>query len=433
MKNARIRVAALAATAALSMVATAAAATVDPISVNEAMDPGESIAITKTVTTPELPPQPDIVLMVDRTGSMGSAIGGVKTNMASIIATVSASQPEAQWAVASYCDEAEPNPFLLHSNLTADTDDTVAAVNGISLCGGGDEPEAQLNALWQVGDGGDAVTFRPDSSRIVVWFGDAPGHDPSLGHTLADATASLTGAEAKVVAISVGANRLDVTGQASAITTSTGGSLLSGVGADEVSAAIVEGLSNLPVEVTGTPVCDAGLTVTLDPASQTVTSGDAAAFQETIAVAADAPQGTTLTCQTAFTLNGVDAGDGFTQSISIDVNDVTPPSVSCDPGPNPAGQMPGSTNSGFYQMFSSDNVDPAVGIYIHDLGSPAVFGPYASGSTFKLTQAPGATPSVVPFTGAVDWKVKLNGDALLVATDAAGNTASVECEVPPND
>ena len=90
MKNARIRVAALAATAALSMVATAAAATVDPISVNEAMDPGESIAITKTVTTPELPPQPDIVLMVDRTGSMGSAIGGVKTNMASIISTTDA-------------------------------------------------------------------------------------------------------------------------------------------------------------------------------------------------------------------------------------------------------------------------------------------------------------------------------------------------------
>lgn len=433
MKHARIRVAALAATAALSLVATAASGTVDPISVNEALDPGQSITITKTVSTPELPPQPDIVLMVDRTGSMGEAIDGVKTNMAAVIATVSASQPEAQWAVASYCDEAEANPFVLHSNLSADTTATVAAVNGITLCGGGDEEEAQLNALWQIGDGGDAVAFRPDSSRIVVWFGDAPGHDPSLGHTLGDAIDSLTGAEAKVVAISVGANRLDLTGQATAITTATSGTLLSGVGADEVSAAIVEGLSNLPVEVAGTPTCDAGLGVTLDPASQIVTSGDDAVFEETITLAADAPQGSTLTCQTAFTLNGADAGEGFTQSISIDVNDVTPPSVSCDPGPNPAGKIPGSTNSGFYQMFSSDNVDPAVGIYIHDLGSPAVFGPYASGTTFKLTQAPGATPSVVPFTGAVDWKVKLNGDALLVATDAAGNSASVECEVPPND
>lgn len=433
MKTTRIRGAAIAAAAALSMLAGAASATVTPIAVDEALDPGESITITKTVSTPELPPQPDIVLLVDRTGSMTDAIDGVKANMASIIATVSASQPEAQWAVASYCDVGEPNPFLLHSDLTANTTDTVNAVNGITLCNGGDLAEEQLNALWEIGDGGDAVTFRPDSSRIVVWFGDAPGHDPSLGHTLNDAIDSLTGAEARVVAISVGINQLDSTGQATAITAATDGTLLSGVGADEVSAAIVEGLSNLPVTVAGTPVCDPGLTVTLDPASQVVTSGDDAVFEETITAAADAPQGTTLTCETTFTLNGADTGEGFTQSISIWINDVTPPTVSCDPGPNPSGNMPGSTNSGFYQMFSSDNVDAAVDVYIHDLGSPAVFGPYPSGTTFKLTQAPGATPSVVPFHGAVDWKVMLNGDALLVATDAAGNSASAECEVPPQD
>ncbi|MCK0111714.1 VWA domain-containing protein [Ornithinimicrobium sp. F0845] len=431
--NTRTRVAAVAAAATLSMIATAASATVNPISVDEALDPGGSITITKTVSTPELPPQPDIVLLVDRTGSMTSAIAGVKANMASIISTVSASQPEAQWAVASYCDVGEPDPFLLHSDLTDDTAATVAAVNGITLCSGGDEAEEQLNALWEIGDGGDAVAFRPDSSRIVVWFGDAPGRDPSLGHTLADATASLTDAEARVVAISVGVDNLDSTGQATAITTATSGTLLSGVGADEVSAAIVEGLSNLPVQVAGAPDCDDGLTVTLDPASQTVTSGEDAVFEETITAAADAPQGTTLTCETEFTLNGADAGAGFTQSISIWINDVTPPTVSCEPGPNPSGNMPGSTNSGFYQMFSTDNVDAAVDIYIHDLGSSAIFGPYATGTTFKLTQAPGATPSVVPFHRAVDWKVKLNGDALLVATDAAGNTASAECEVPPQD
>lgn len=433
MRNPRSRVAVVAAAAALSLIATAASATVDPISVDEALDPGESITITKTVSTPELPPQPDIVLLVDRTGSMGDAIGNVKTNMASVIAAVEAEQPTAQWAVASYCDVDEPNPFLVHSNLSDDSAATVTAVNGIALCNGGDTDEEQLNALWEIGAGGDAVAFRPDSSRIVVWFGDNPGHDPSLGHTLADATTSLTDAEARVIAISVGANNLDGTGQATHITGATDGVLLSGVGADEVSEAILAGLSNLPVEVAGTPTCDPGLSVTLDPAMQTVTSGDDAVFEETITVAADAPQGTTLTCETQFTLNGEDAGEGFTQSISIWVNDVTPPAVSCDPGPNPSGNFPGSTNSGFYQMFSSDNVDPAVDIYIHDLGSPAVLGPYASGTTFKLTQAPGGTPSVVPFTGAVDWKVKLNGDALLVATDAAGNESSVECEVPPED
>ena len=89
----------------------------------------------------------------------------------------------------------------------------MSAVTGISLCGGGDEPEAQLNALWEICEGGDSVSFRDGSSRIVVWFGDAPGHDPSLGHTEADATASLVDVEARVLAVSVGANRLDLTGE----------------------------------------------------------------------------------------------------------------------------------------------------------------------------------------------------------------------------
>ena len=41
-------------------------------------------------------------------------------------------------------------------------------------------------------------------------------------------------------------------------------------------------------------------------------------------------------------------------------------------------------------MVASDNVDASVPVYIKDLGSGTVFGPYASGTTFKLTQVPGA-------------------------------------------
>ncbi|WP_122262548.1 VWA domain-containing protein [Ornithinimicrobium cerasi] len=404
-----------------------------PISYTDALDPGASVTITKTVTTPEIPPRPDIVLMVDRTGSMFGAIDNVKTNMAAIIGTVAAAQPDAQWAVASYCDFPEPDPFVLHSDLSASTATTVAAVNGIGLCGGGDEPEAQLNALWEIGDGGDAVSFRDGSSRIVVWFGDAPGHDPSGGHTEADATASLADVGARVLAVSVGANRLDLTGQATRITGTTGGALTTGVSADQLSQAILDGLSALPVEVGATATCDPGLTATLEPATQTVTSGTDAEFQETLTLAADAPQGETLSCEVAFTLNGEPGGDGFTQTVSIDVNDVTPPTVSCGQGPNPAGRMPqGGNPDGFFQVFASDNVDPSVDIFAHDTGSSEVFGGYPSGTTFKITQAPGATPQAVPFTGAVDRKLRLKGDAMMTVTDAAGNTAEVLCEVPPN-
>lgn len=427
-----MRTAAATTAAVLTLGATAAYAAVDPPTYSDALDPGASVTITKTVSTPEVLPTPDIVLLADATGSMGSAIGNVRTNMAAIISTVEASQPDAQWAVASYRDAGDAAPFTVHSNLTGDTPTTLAAVNSLSAGGGGDEPEAQLNALWQIGDGGDAIAFRPDSSRIVVWFGDAPGHDPSLGHTEADATTSLVDAGATVLAVSVGANRLDLTGQATRITDATGGALYSGVSADDLAATILAGLTALPVEVAATTTCDPGLSATLDPATQTVTSGDDAVFDETITVAADAPEGATLGCEVAFTLNGMPGGDGFTQTVTVDVNDVTPPVVACEQGPNPSGNVPqGGDPDGFFMVTASDNVDPTVEVWVEDTGSDAVFGAYASGTTLKITQAPGATPKETAFQGAVDWKLRLKGDALITATDAAGNVGTATCEVPP--
>ena len=430
--HSHLRTTALAALAVLGLGAASASATVDPISVDEALDPGGSTTITKTVTTPEIPPRPDIVLLVDRTGSMGSAINGVKANMSGLVAAVEAEAPDAQWAVASYCDVGEPNPFLLHSDLGDDTTTTVNAVNGISLCSGGDGPEAQLNALWQIGDGGDAVSFREGSTRIVVWFGDAPGHDPSLGHTEADATGSLTAAGIQALAVSVGANQLDGTGQATRITAATGGTFYAGVTPAELSATILAGLTNLPVEVGASATCDTGLTATLEPATLTVTSGEDAVFDETLTLAADAPQGETLTCEVEFMLNGEPGGDGFVQSVSVHVNDVLAPVVSCEQGPNPAGRMPqGGDPDGFFRLTATDNVDDELAIYVHDTGSSAVFGPYANGSTFKITQAPGAAPQVTAGTGAVDWRLRLRGDAHVSVTDAAGNTGTATCEVPP--
>jgi hypothetical protein len=426
--------AAIAAATFVASTGSAFAAGVSP-DVDQSADPGTVINVTKTVATPPIPPKPDIVLLVDKTGSMGVELASVKANFGSIITQVKAVQADAQFAVAAYCDFGDADPaYQLFSDLTGDATALDTAINNVNLCDGGDTPEAQLNALWEIGDGGDDVSFRTGSTRIVVWYGDNPGHDPSGGHTEADATASLTGVEAKVLAISTGeANNLDGTGQATRITDATGGTLMTGVAADDVSAAILEGLSNLDVTVAGSPTCDAGLTVALSPASQTVVSGTDAVFDETITVAADAQQGATLECSVPFTLDGLPQGPEFTQSVKITVNDVTAPSVSCPPGPNPAGTEPSADNEdGFFVMLATDNVDPSVPIYIKDLGSGVVYGPYPSGTTFKLTQAPGAPVKARDMTGDVKWKFTFNGDAQLIATDAAGNTATATCLVPPN-
>jgi len=67
-----------------------------------------------------------------------------------------------------------------------------------------------------------------------------------------------------------------------------------------------------------------------------------------------------------------------------------------------------------------------------DSGSSATFGPFASGTKIKLTQAPGATPGQEPGPGVIDWKIKIKGDGVLTATDASGNvSAPVSCKVAP--
>src|SRR5690349_9724352 len=101
--------------AVLSLVtATAAVAApgVSPAHYSDALDPGASVTITKTVETPPIPPQPDIVLLADTTTSMGASIGNVQANAVDIVDQVLAAQPTAEFAVADYKDTADGGGFF---------------------------------------------------------------------------------------------------------------------------------------------------------------------------------------------------------------------------------------------------------------------------------------------------------------------------------
>ena len=99
-----------------------AATGVSPASYHASVDPGDTVHVTKTVTTPEIPPKPDIVLVVDETGSMGPAIANVKAEMGSIVSSVQTAQPQAQFAVASYYNAIRPSAssetWLVQATLT---------------------------------------------------------------------------------------------------------------------------------------------------------------------------------------------------------------------------------------------------------------------------------------------------------------------------
>lgn len=316
-----LAIVATAAAALLGAVATATGAGVDPASYSATIASGGSVTITKTVHTPAIAPKPDLIFLADTTGSMGSAIANVKANAVNVMNSVLAGQPQAEFGVANYKDfNCDSVPFSLDQAVTASTTDTQNAINSWSASGGCDTPESALNAL-QVLASNPAVGFRSDSTRIIAWFGDAPSHDPTgpgNSVTQASATAALQAANVRVIAINSGFGGLDSSGQASAVTTATGGVLLNLGGGNDISAAILAGLHNLPVTVTPSPSCDPGLTASYDSSSQTVTSGNDATFQETLAVAPNAPDGGTLHCTVQFLLNG-NPVDGFSQSVAIDV------------------------------------------------------------------------------------------------------------------
>lgn len=288
---------------------------VDPPSYSATLASGSSVTIKKTINTPAIPPKPDIVFLSDTTGSMGGAITNVKTNVGSITSTVVTAQPTAQFGVAQYKDgdppfcPSDPFAFKLDQAVTASAAAVQTAVNTWTASGGCDAPESQLYALHQLATN-PSVGWRSGSTRIIAWFGDAPGHDPALGISEAAATSALVAAGIQVIAVNV--SNLNATGQATRITAATGGVLLPASG--NVSAAILSGLQNLPVTVTPVPTCDPGLTATYSPATQTVTSGTAASFDETLTVAPNAVG--VLNCTVDFLLNGNHV-DGFQQNVTI--------------------------------------------------------------------------------------------------------------------
>jgi uncharacterized repeat protein (TIGR01451 family) len=301
---------------------------VDPASVTNTVNPGDSFTVAKTVHTPPIPPRPDVVFLADTTGSMGPTLANVQANATAIMNAVRLAQSDADFAAAQYKDfncGLDAFAFNLDQGVSASIPAVQTAINSwFTVPGSGcDTPEAQVNALFELATN-PAVAFRSGSTPIVVWFGDASGHDPSGGHTLTDAINALVSAGITVLAIPVttsSGDGLDSTGQATAVATATGGAVLPSAAPDQVSAAILAGLSNLPVTVTPSPTCDAGLTVAFTPAgSQTVTSGADVNYTETITVDPGNPGGATLHCTVDFLLNGLSGGPAFTEQISVTVN-----------------------------------------------------------------------------------------------------------------
>ncbi|MEN8220494.1 MAG: hypothetical protein ABFS56_29920 [Pseudomonadota bacterium] len=177
------------------------------------------------------------------------------------------------FGVGDYKDfPSDPYAFQSAQSLTADTSVVQTAINGWSASGGSDSPEAQLYALDRLAND-PSIGWRTGAERIVLWFGDCPGHDPvptaatklSYDITKESVITDLVAADITVLAISTDTGCADMdnstyggdyakvygiveknyTNQATDISTATGGSHQTGVNSDVIVDTIKSQLSTV--------------------------------------------------------------------------------------------------------------------------------------------------------------------------------------------
>ena len=189
--------------------------TIDPKRNDWRLDQCDRHTETITVTVPPngTTPKADVYLLADTTFSMYPVIEAVKAGAGAILGDPALAAFDVAWGVGNYRDFPVPTPnsyaFAHQQSPTTDHTAAATAIGAWTAAEGSDISEGQLYALHEVATN-PSIGWRPDSKRIVVWFGDAPGHDPictdlsglAAAITEASATADLTGADITVVAVS---------------------------------------------------------------------------------------------------------------------------------------------------------------------------------------------------------------------------------------
>lgn len=236
--------------------------TVHPMSSDWRLNRCERLSETVAVTVPlsGATPKADVYLLADTTGSMGITLDEVIAGTTAILNNPALASFDIAWGVGNYRDfptDGITNSYAFAHQLspTASAPAAAAEISTWVSNEGGDTPEGQFYALHQIATD-PAIGWRSDSKRIVVWFGDAPGHDPiptALSGLVSDITeASVTGelVAAEITVVAVGTTTgselsldddptIDAfdypnppggsLGQASRISTTTGGSHTKGV------------------------------------------------------------------------------------------------------------------------------------------------------------------------------------------------------------
>ena len=271
----------------LALPAVAAADTISPDTFSKTLAVGESYTLRKTVTIQKggtTTAKVDVMFLFDTTGSMGGLINSAKSNAGVILSGLS-SYGDLGYAVADYRDfpigsfgYTGDYPYSMKQNITTNAAATATSINSLSIGNGADYPEANLYALQHAATD---TTWRADTNRFVVWFGDAQGHTSSdagypAGVTVANSISALQAKNVKVEAINMAGyagGGIDGAGQASQIASQTGGTLQNTTNASAIvsliSSAITTSFATYSDVSLGTSGLDGNVGVTYAPVSYT--------------------------------------------------------------------------------------------------------------------------------------------------------------------
>ncbi|SDP80461.1 RICIN domain-containing protein [Lentzea jiangxiensis] len=130
-------------------------------------------------------PKIDVYFLVDSTGSMTSIIDAVRARVEEILnrLVTAAGQvgADVRFGVGNYRDLDFPVEQRFHHQVSL-TSSAPAAAGGIhawTVAGGTTTAEGQFFALDHLAQPpGGTIGWRAEAKRIILWIGDAPGHDP---------------------------------------------------------------------------------------------------------------------------------------------------------------------------------------------------------------------------------------------------------------
>jgi LPXTG-motif cell wall-anchored protein len=116
----------------------------------------------------------DLIFVIDQTSSMSPVFAEVQKTAKGILSTISGAFPDFRVAIVAYRDWSDGDKIFVDVPFTNDAGAIQAAIDNLKAEGGGDTPEAVLEAVLRA----LRMPWRAGVNKQIILMGDAPPHSP---------------------------------------------------------------------------------------------------------------------------------------------------------------------------------------------------------------------------------------------------------------